>query len=98
MNFLNKLFLVGLVVVSGSILAGCKPCRAKRTAPAAAVLVKKAAKRRTTRVARKATPALRVSKNASTDKAKSGNKAKSAALAAYFHKRKGGCKNGVCSL
>ncbi len=92
MNYFGKLFLVALVALSGSLFAGCRSCRGKRSGKAARVtLVRKMQTRK-------------VSGRSSARKMSKGNSGRKmhrsrAALATFIHKKKGGkCKNGVCSL
>lgn len=102
MNLFNKAFLSVLVVLSGTVLAGCKSCRVKRTAPATALVRKKAIRagkahktkhRRVTnvtkRIALKAHAIRQVNRVALRDHI--------AMKAAIHASKKGSCANGRCS-
>lgn len=105
MNLFNKAFLSVLVVLSGTLFAGCKSCRrVKRTAPTAATaLVHKKAIRAgkahktkhrrvtkvTKRIALKAHAIRQVNRVALRDHI--------AMKAALHASKKGSCANGRCS-
>lgn len=105
MNLFNRAFLAALVVFSGSVFGACKSCN-KRSGRTAAVAMRKVVRsgrsmrasgntvRKNTRVANRSTRTAPKARTARRSNAVSG-KARSEALAAYLHAKKG-CKNGVC--
>ncbi len=89
MNLFTRAFLAGLVVLSGTAFAGCKSCRGKKNAPAAAAMKRK-----------KSVYGPVARKGYSEGARKRIHSAKFMALmwSTKHAGKKGSCKNGSCKI